>query len=212
MLAKMAKIGVVPGQPFDIPSLDPAVQTALKDCPRRSPSHRSQQKLVGAMVNGWIMTKASELWHELHEAGGRGSLWLARKPRKRRDLSVYLGRQQRPHALGHQQIYGDFRQGENTAGRWLLVDHDVRVDQGWWFVPNALNKFTVSERDNPKPSADGSLTLYFQNESPGNAAEANWLPAPKGDFIPMLRMYWPKETSPSILNGTWKPPSVERTA
>jgi hypothetical protein len=52
------------------------------------------------------------------------------------------------------------------------------------------------------------LTLYFQNESPGKDKEANWLPAPKGEFIPMLRMYWPKETSPSIINGTWKAPTV----
>src|SRR5262249_30780668 len=34
--------------------------------------------------------------------------------------------------------------------------------------------------------------------------EANWLPAPADRFILMLRMYWPKTTSPSILNGTWK--------
>ena len=30
----------------------------------------------------------------------------------------------------------------------------------------------------------------------------------EGEFIPMLRMYWPKETSPSIINGSWKPPAV----
>ena len=57
---------------------------------------------------------------------------------------------------------------------------------------------------------DGSLTLYFQNESPGADKEANWLPAPKGPFIAMLRMYWPKEASPSILNGSWKVPRVTK--
>jgi hypothetical protein len=86
------------------------------------------------------------------------------------------------------------------------------IDQGWWFVPNALNKFTVSPRNNPKPNADGSLTLYFQNESPGADKEANWLPAPKGPFIAMLRMYWPKDAAPSILNGTWKVPRVVKAA
>ena len=50
--------------------------------------------------------------------------------------------------------------------------------------------------------------LYCQNESPGADKEANWLPAPKGPFLPMLRMYWPKETNPSILDGTWTPPQV----
>ena len=73
------------------------------------------------------------------------------------------------------------------------------VEKGWWFVPNPLNKFTVSPRNKLKYNADGSLTLYFQNESPGKDKEANWLPAPKGAFIAMMRMYWPKETDPSIL-------------
>jgi hypothetical protein len=62
----------------------------------------------------------------------------------------------------------------------------------------------------PEVQSDGSLTLYFQNESPGKDLETNWLPAPKGDFIAMLRMYWPKENNPSIINGTWKPPAITR--
>ena len=84
------------------------------------------------------------------------------------------------------------------------------IDQGWWFVANPLNKFTVSMRDNPKFNADGSLTLYLQTDSPGKDKEANWLPAPKGEFIPMLRMYWPKETHPSIIDGTWNPPAIKQ--
>lgn len=82
------------------------------------------------------------------------------------------------------------------------------IDKGWWFVPNALDEFTVSPRDDLVANEDGSVTLYFQAESPGADKEANWLPAPKGPFIPMLRMYWPKEQSPSILDGSWTPPSV----
>jgi hypothetical protein len=95
-------------------------------------------------------------------------------------------------------------------GFWSITMY--LVDKGWWFVPNALNKFTVSPRDKLKYNADGSLTLYFQNESPGADKEANWLPAPKGEFIPMLRMYWPKETSPSILNGTWEIPAIVKAS
>ena len=49
--------------------------------------------------------------------------------------------------------------------------------------------------------------LYIQNESPGKDKEANWLPAPKGRFILMLRLYWPDEPPQvSILDGSWKPP------
>jgi len=59
--------------------------------------------------------------------------------------------------------------------------------------------------------ADGSLDLYFENESPGKDKEANWLPAPKGPFTLMMRLYWPKTEAPSVLppgEGTWKPPGV----
>jgi hypothetical protein len=59
-------------------------------------------------------------------------------------------------------------------GFWSITMYEI--DKGWWFVPNSLNKYTVSLRDSPKPNADGSITLYFQNESPGADKEANWLP------------------------------------
>jgi hypothetical protein len=91
---------------------------------------------------------------------------------------------------------------------WSMTMYEI--DQGWWFVPNKLNKFTVSPRNDLVHNNDGSTTLYFQHESPGKDKQNNWLPAPKGDFILMLRMYWPKEKSPSILNGTWKVPKVEK--
>ena len=71
-----------------------------------------------------------------------------------------------------------------------------------------MNKFTVSPRDNLIPNDDGSITLYLQHESPGADLEANWLPAPKGAFLPMLRMYWPDENAPSILDGSWTPPQI----
>ena len=95
-------------------------------------------------------------------------------------------------------------------GFWSITMY--MIDQGWWFVPNPLDKFTVSPRNNLKKNADGSVTLYFQNESPGKDKESNWLPAPKGDFLPMLRMYWPKEKSPSIIDGTWAPPKIEKVS
>ena len=67
-------------------------------------------------------------------------------------------------------------------------------------------------RTNPKYEADGSLVIYIQNRSPGADKEANWLPAPQGKFHLMLRLYWPEETHPSIIDGSWVIPRVEKVA
>jgi hypothetical protein len=74
------------------------------------------------------------------------------------------------------------------------------------FVPNPLNRYTVSQRNKLKTNADGSVDIYIQNESPGPGKEDNWLPAPKEGFILMARLYWPRQHSPSILNGSWTVP------
>ena len=63
-----------------------------------------------------------------------------------------------------------------------------------------------------KKNADGSLTLYIQKDSPGKDKEANWLPAPDGTIYLVMRLYWPKDTPPSILpagEGTWQPPALQ---
>jgi len=55
---------------------------------------------------------------------------------------------------------------------------------------------------------DGGLTLYVQNESPGKVREANWLPAPKGPFFVVMRLYWPRAEA---LEGTWTAPPLQKT-
>lgn len=50
MVASMAKIGLIPGQPFDSSKLDPAVVTALQECPKM-PLERL-----------WPTSRGSALW------------------------------------------------------------------------------------------------------------------------------------------------------
>ncbi len=76
------------------------------------------------------------------------------------------------------------------------------------FAPNALNRFSLGTKSKSMTQgADGSLTLYVQNKSPGAGKEANWLPAPNGEFSLYIRAYWPK---PELTEGRWTPPRVER--
>ncbi len=213
MLAKMAKIGLEPCKPFELGRLEPAVQAALKDLPQAALKRigESKDKSMGQVVDGWITTKG---------LGVYGTDYMKRAvvaafgwPANLQDDAVY------PYTevdSAGQKLTGankytlTFPKGQTPPvnGFWSITMY--QIDEGWWFVPNALNKFTVSPRNNLRANPDGSVTLYFQNESPGKDKEANWLPAPKGDFLPMLRMYWPSEKDPSILNGTWKPPALQK--
>jgi hypothetical protein len=63
-----------------------------------------------------------------------------------------------------------------------------------------------------KTNPDGSKDLYIQKQSPGAENEANWLRAPSGKFVLMLRMYGPSEDPSSIIDGTWAPPAVKKAA
>lgn len=210
MVAKMAEIGIEPCKPFDISALDADTQNALETLPKDALDHIvTNRDSTGEKVNGWIITKG---------LGGYGTDYLKRAvvaafgwPANREKDAVY------PYTevdstgatlTGANKYTLTFAKGEDPPikGFWSITMYEI--NKGWWFVPNALNKFTVSPRDNLVPNEDGSVTLYLQTESPGKDKEANWLPAPKGDFIPMLRMYWPSEEKPSILDSTWTPPAI----
>jgi hypothetical protein len=76
-------------------------------------------------------------------------------------------------------------------------------------VANPLNRYLINSPMLPslKRDADGGLTLYIQHESPGPDRESNWLPAPNGPFMAVLRLYWPKKEA---LDGRWKAPPLHR--
>src|SRR4029079_17398499 len=168
-------------------------------------------KNAGELVNGWTFTT---------KAGVYGDDYLQRA------FVTYIGLgANRPQDAIYPTSEND-ADGKPYSGKNKYVMHFAKgqtppVDGFWsltmyngdyFFVDNPLNKYTVSPSNQLKYNDDGSLDIYIQNESPGKDKEANWLPAPKGKFILMLRMYLPKEKAPSIIDGTWKPPAVRKVA
>jgi hypothetical protein len=215
ILARMAKIGIVPGKPFDPSKLDPAVQAALKDVPEMAVKQMTAAwESLGKDVHGWRVTTVGGRYGTNYLERGA---WAARGwPSQLPSVSVYpttyvdsTGQK----LSGANQYTVTFPKGQlppvNLQAFWSITMYE-NTPTGLWFYPNPLNKLTVSPRNKLKYNNDGSLTLHFQHKSPGKAKEANWLPAPVGPFALTLRMYWPNSTSPSILNGTWQPPGVKR--
>jgi hypothetical protein len=96
---------------------------------------------------------------------------------------------------------------------WSVTMYDGKTQL---LIKNPINRYLINSPMLPgmKKNADGSLTLHIQKDSPGKAKEANWLPAPDGPIYLVMRLYWPKDTPPSILpagSGTWQPPAIVQT-
>lgn len=101
-----------------------------------------------------------------------------------------------------------FPKGQTPPARgfWSIAMYD----EDYFFVVNPINRYSVSPRQNLKSNADGSVGLYIQKDFPDAAKESNWLPAPSGKFILMMRLYWPNGHNPSILNSTWVLPAAQK--
>ena len=91
---------------------------------------------------------------------------------------------------------------------WSLTMYEMPASL---LVANPLNRYLLNSPMLPqfKKDADGGLTLFIQNESPGKDKEANWLPAPKGAFAMAMRLYWPKDEA---VEGKWTAPPLKREA
>ena len=213
MVAKMAKIGIVPGQDFDMSKLDPAEAKALQDIVKPAQEKIMSQMQVGGSVNvnGWsYRTKGIGIYgtdylqRAFITALGLG----ANRPQDAIYPTSEADAMGKPYDGAHKYVI-HFDKGQTPPAKafWSLTMYDAH----YFFVENPLKRYTLSSRSRFKPNRDGSVDLYLQNESPGKDKEANWLPAPKGKFILMLRLYWPYEPPHlSILDGSWKPPVVKR--
>jgi hypothetical protein len=95
---------------------------------------------------------------------------------------------------------------------WSVTMYDGKTQL---LIENPIDRYLINSPMLPgmKKSADGSLTLYIQNKSPGADKDANWLPAPNGPIYLVMRLYWPKTEAPSVLPpgaGTWQPPGIKK--
>ncbi len=210
MVAKLAKLGIVPGQPFDITKLDPAAADALRAVPKPTFAKiLAYFDEAGRNENGWVFTTRTGIYGT--DYLNRAMITAIGLGANRPEDAVYPASERDAQGQpydGNKRYVIHFAKGElpPVKGFWSLTMYDEQM----FFVDNPLDRYTLSARDALQANADGSVDLYLQHEHPGPEKEANWLPAPAGRFVPMLRLYWPKDTPPSILDGSWVPPRVEK--
>jgi hypothetical protein len=211
LMARFAKIGVGAGKTIDVAKLTPEMKTAMEQ----------------GMADAWAELTNLEKRIAAKEVTS-GELFGTREYMKNNYLYRMAGA-----ALG---IYGNSKQeamypaySVDDAGQKLDGSnrYTLRFEPGqfppvnafWsltmyelpqsWLVANPLNRYLINSSmlSQLKKDADGGLTLYIRNESPGKDKEPNWLPAPTGPFAMFMRLYWPKEEA---LSGKWQAPPLKR--
>jgi hypothetical protein len=212
ILKEMAKLGIVPGKPFDMSKLSSAQQTALADVVKiANATLAAQEKSGHKVVNGWLLTSGTGEYgtNYLWRAGVSYFGWGANLSKDAMYPTATTDDTGAP-LVGKNTYTVHFPKDKTppASGFWSITMYD----SSYFFFPNPQHKLTVSPRNKLVFNPDGSLDLYFSNVKPANAPEANWLPAPPDHFVLMMRIYWPKETPPSILDGTWKPPPVKKAS
>ena len=209
ILARLKRIGILPGKSFDLTEASPAVQAGLERAAADAPPLlKTLLPTLSPVVNGWVMNTSS--------MGVYGNFYTMRAV----VAMIGLGAIQPQDAIYPMNLTD--ADGDPLEGSKRYVLHFSRaelppVDAFWsvtmydathYQVANALNRFAVGDRDDLKYNPDGSLDIYIQHESPGKDKESNWLPSPaKGVLSVTMRLYVPK---PKVLDGRWAPPAIKK--
>ncbi|HSY35536.1 MAG TPA: DUF1254 domain-containing protein [Acidobacteriaceae bacterium] len=208
IIAQLKQIGMEPGKSFDISTVDPLVKQAIESAPAGAQAlMKWKVPTLAKVANYWSMNTDT--------MGVYGNYYLKRAMVAQIGLGANLPEDAiyplnladesgKPLDGANQYtIHFDKGAAPPVAAFWSITLYDADGFQ----VGNALNRFAVSSWMPFASNADGSLDLYFQNQSPGPAKEANWLPAPSGPFNLTMRLYSPQSDA---LTGKWNPPPVKK--
>jgi hypothetical protein len=220
--AKLGSIGVGAGKTFDGKALSPEQKAAVGEGMQEGAKKVADTvNHLGTKVNGWNVASIT---------GDRAFFhgdWLKRAAAAQAGIygndaveAMYPLTKTLPNGEpldGSKHNYTlTFPAGQlpPVNAFWSVTMYDGKTQ---FLIKNPINRYLINSPMLPgmKKNADGSLTLYLQKDSPGGDKESNWLPAPDGPIYLVMRLYWPKDTPPSILpagKGTWKPPGIQLAA
>ena len=208
-IARLSRIGIVPGESFDASKLDANVRAALAQGAADG-LKLMQEKLptVARVANGWQMnTDTMGVYGNYYLK--RAIVAMAGLGANQPEDAVYplnLADADGKPLTGDQKYVLHFNKDQLPPAEafWSVTMYDAEGFQ----VANPINRFAIGDRDALKYNADGSLDLYIQNANPGADKESNWLPAPASGVLGVtMRLYAPKQ---SALDGRWNPPAIQR--
>jgi hypothetical protein len=194
---RFARIGVVPGKRFEPAKLSPEIQQALRDGMADAWADFDGMKTrvsEGKITSGDLFGTREFLQNDYLKRMTGAVLGIYGNDKQEAMYPPYYVDASRQKLDGAHRYTIRFAPGQllPVHAFWSLTMYD---EPDKMLVANPINRYLLNSPMMPqfKKDADGGLTLRIQNESPGKDLEANWLPAPKGPFSVMMRLYWPKD-------------------
>ena len=211
LMARFAKINVGAGQTFEPNKLSPEVKTSIEQGIADAWADFSgleKQFDAGKVTAGDVFGTREYLKNNYLYRMGAAVMGIFGNSELEAMYPVY-GVDADGKKLNGANVYTlHFAPGElpPVNAFWSLTMYELPASL---LLANPINRYLINSPMLPqlKRDADDGLTLTIQNESPGKNKEANWLPAPKGPFMAVLRLYLPK---PEAVEGKWTAPFVDK--
>jgi hypothetical protein len=211
MYRKLTALGLIPGKTLVCFNLRPSAKHALDLAANYGPrliKAEASKRYIQNNINGWALL--------IDDIGFYGTDYLQRAivamtgiganlPQDSVYAPAFIDANKMPLA-GYNDYRIHFESGQfpPVNAFWSITIYN---DKGY-LVENSINRYAIGPHlKKLNYNADGSLDIFIGNLSPGKDYINNWLPAPKGSFNLILRMYWPKQ---SVLSEQWRPPGIIR--
>jgi hypothetical protein len=209
LMARFAKIGIGGGKTFDASKLSPeikaAIQRGMVDA-WADFAALEKEFAAGKVTSGDVFGTREYLKNNYLYRMAAAVLGIYGNSKQEAMYPVYYVDEAKQKLEGANRYTLRFALGQlpPVNAFWSLTMYEQPASL---LVANPINRYLVNSPMLPQfvKDANGGLTLYVQNESPGKDKEANWLPAPKGPFSIIMRLYWPK---PEALEGKWTQPPL----
>jgi len=209
---RLSRIGLIPGKPFDPQAISPEIREALEEGMADGwKTYQIQKKLADAKEisigdfpgtpdsprNPFMGRFAASLENPLELSKEIVALPLAPYDSDGLPLDGSTYR----YVL---HFYPDLL--PPAADFWSLTLYD---QPSGLLIRNPIHRYVLhSSMPGLKIDIDGGITFPVQAESPGEDLESNWLPASRGRFLLILRVYGPKF---DLAKHHWAPPYLEKS-
>ena len=211
LMARFAKIGVGRGKTFDASARSPEIKTAIEQGMADAWADFAgleKQIAAGKVTSGDIFGTRQFLKNNYLYRMAAAVLGIYGNSKQEAMYPAYYVDATKQKLDGTNRYSLRFAPGQlpPVNAFWSLT---MYKEPASLLVANSINRYLINSPMLPQlqRDADGGLTLIVQNESPAKDMEANWLPAPKGPFSIIMRLYWPKDQA---IDGTWRQPPMTK--